>query len=183
MSRMGLAQVTWQDVQQLPDDGRRYEAVGGRLFVTAAPSYRHVRIAHRLAVALDRWLEGPGHGVVCQAPGVEFPATGEGVQPDLVFLSEARRGIVAKEGLRGAPDLVVEILSPSTAGRDRGVKLDLYERQGVGEYWIVDPEEKAVEIWRFGDGRTFERCTDRLPVRVGGETVGEIDLTEVFRPD
>jgi len=87
---------------------------------------------------------------------------------------------VAKEGLRGAPDLVIEILSPSTAERDRGVKLDLYERQGVAEYWIVDPEEEAVDVWRFEGGRAFERYTDRLPVRLGGESVGEVDLEEVF---
>ncbi len=181
MSRMALAQITWQDAQQLPDDGRRYEAIGGKLFVTAAPSFRHTRIAHRLAVALDRLLEQPGLGIVSQAPGVEFPATREGVQPDLVFLSRARRGIVAKEGLRGAPDLVIDILSPSTAERDRGLKLDLYERQGVAEYWIVDPEEEAVDVWRFEGGRAFERYTDRLPVRLGDESVGEVDLEEVFR--
>ncbi len=154
---MALAQITWQDVQQLPDDGNRYEAIGGELYVTAAPSFRPTRIAHRLGVALDRLLEQPGHGIVSPAPGVKFPASEEGVQPDLVFLSQARRGIVAKEGLRGAPDLVIEILSTTTASRDRGVKLKLYERQGVAEYWIVDPEQEAVEVWRFADEPSIER--------------------------
>ena len=183
MGRMALAQITWQDVQQFPDDGNRYEAIDGELYVTAAPSFRHNRIAHRLAVALNRLLEQPGHGIVCPAPGVEFPVTQEGVQPDLVFISEARRGIVAKEGLRGAPDLVIEILSPTTASRDRGVKLKLYERQGVEQYWIVDPEEEAVEVWLFGDEPTLQRYERTLPVRLGDEDLGEIDLRQVFQSD
>jgi Uma2 family endonuclease len=180
---MSLPQITWQDVQQLPDDGKRYEAIGGELYVTPAPSLRHQRLHRRLVAALLRLLQEPGRGELLYAPfGVEFPATGEGVQPDLLFVSNGRRGILAEDWIRGAPDLVVEILSPSTAHRDRGIKRDLYERQGVAEYWIVDPEADAVEAWRFGDERRHERFTGRLPVRLGGETVGEIDLEQVFAP-
>lgn len=186
MSRMApLSQITWQDVQQTPDDGKRYEAIEGELYVTPAPSVRHQRISKRLQMAPIRLLEEAGHGEVLNAPvGVEFPATGEGVQPDLLFISNARRGIVAEDWLRGAPDLVVEILSPTTGARDRGLKRRLYGRQGVAEYWIVDPDAEAVEVWRFGeplDASRHERFTDRPPVRVGGETAGEIDLREVFR--
>ncbi|MDP2497359.1 MAG: Uma2 family endonuclease [Candidatus Palauibacterales bacterium] len=183
------ATITWRDAQKMPEDGRRYEAAEGELYVTAAPSFRHQRICHRLQVRLDDLLERPGHGVIAAGPvGVEFPATEEGVQPDLIFVSEERRGIIADDWIRGAPDLVVEILSPSTGDRDRGVKLKLYRRQGVGEYWVVDPEEDAVEVWRFGaSGRegetTHERYTERLPVRIGDEVVGEIDLAEIFVRD
>ncbi len=181
MHRMALPQITWQDVQQLPDDGRRYEAIEGDLYVTPAPTVRHQRISQRLEWALKTLLQDPGHGELLHAPvGVEFPATEEGVQPDILFVSNARRGRVADDWLRGAPDLVVEILSPTTASRDRGIKLRLYERQGVAEYWIVDHEAEAVEVWRFEDGRAVERYTDRLPVRLGGETLGEIALEEIF---
>ncbi len=181
MHRMALPQITWQDVQQLPDDGRRYEAIEGDLYVTPAPTVRHQRISKRLERALLALLEDPGHGELLHAPvGVEFPATEEGVQPDILFVSNARRGIVADDWLRGAPDLVVEILSPTTASRDRGIKLRLYERQGVAEYWIVDHEAEAVEVWRFEEGRQAERYTDRLPVRLGGKTLGEIALQEIF---
>ena len=180
---MALSQITWRDVQQMPDDGKRREAIEGELYVTAAPSFRHQRICHRLAVALDDLLEQPGYGVLASAPvGIEFPATGEGVQPDLVFISEARRSIIAEDWIRGAPDLVVEILSSSTGDRDRGVKLKLYRTQGLPEYWIVDPEAEAVEVWRFGgDEPRCERFSDRLPVRLRGDVVGEVDLEEVFR--
>lgn len=181
---MELPRITWQDVQQAPDDGKRREAIGGELYVTAAPNLRHQRIAQRLERALCRLLQDPGHGEVFDAPvGVEFPATGEGVQPDLLFVSIKRSGILAEDWIKGAPDLVVEILSPTTEARDRGLKRELYERQGVRAYWIVDPEEDAVGVWRFdADGAPIhERYTDRLPVRLEGETVGEIDLEEVFR--
>ena len=178
---MALPQITWQDVRQLPDDGKRYEAIGGELYVTPAPSVRHQRISVRLERALDGLLVQRGLGEVFHAPlGVEFPATGEGVQPDILFVSNERKGIIADAWLTGAPDLVIEILSASTAERDRGIKRDLYERHGVAEYWIVDPEGEAVEVWRFGEDRRHERFTEHLPVRLGEETLDEIDLGEVF---
>ena len=189
MHPMATTGITWQHVQQAPDDGKRREAIGGDLYVTPAPGVRHQRISLRLLSELYSLLHEPGHGEVFHAPiGVAFPETGEGVQPDLLFVSRERRGIVAEDEIRGAPDLVVEILSPTTGERDRGLKRELYERHGVGEYWVVDPEGDAVEVWRFGargaeDETTHERFTDRLPVRVHGERVGEIDLEDVFARD
>ena len=184
MDRMALSQITWQDVQQLPDDGHRHEAIDGELYVTPAPTYRHQKVSQRLEQSLLRLLQAPGHGSVVDAPiGVEFPATQEGVQPDIVFVSSERLGIIHDEGIKGAPDLVIEILSPSTAHRDRGIKRKLYERHGVTQYWIVDPDAEAVEVWSFGDEPGFERFTDSLPVRLAGETVGDIDLAEVFAAD
>jgi len=185
VERMALSQITWQDVQQLPDDGHRHEAIEGELHVTPAPSIRHQRVSQKLEQELLRLLEAPGHGIVIDAPvGVEFPSTGEGVQPDIVFVSSARTHIIADAAIRGAPDLVVEILSPTTEQRDRGVKRKLYERQGVLEYWIVDLETETVEVWTFGERPSetpaLQRFTDFLPVRLGSEAIGEIDLAAVF---
>lgn len=178
---MPLPQITWQDVRQLPDDGKRYEAIDGDLYVTPAPSVRHQTISKRLERDLLRILEDAGHGQVWHAPlGVHFPATGEGVQPDIIFVSNDRRGILAPDELKGAPDLVVEILSPGTAARDRGLKRALYQRQGVTEYWIVDPDLAAVDVWRFGGAPRHDRFVDALPVRVGDTTAGEVDLARVF---
>lgn len=185
VEHMALPEITWQDVPQTPDDGNRYEAIEGELYVTPPPRVRHQRVSLALTLPLRRILVEGGHGELLEAPvGVEFPDAGEGVQPDILFVSNARRGIIAEDWLRGAPDLVVEILSPSTAARDRGLKRRLYERQGVAEYWIVDPAAGAVAVWRFGkaeDAPRHERGTDRLPVRIAGEVVGEIDLADVFR--
>ncbi len=179
---MQLPSITWQDVQQMPDDGNRYEAIEGDLYVTPAPTPRHQILLLRLYDALRPLLTRP-RGVLLVAPvGVEFPDTREGVQPDLLFVSSERRGIIGEASLRGAPDLVIEILSPSTAHRDRTIKLELYERQGVREYWIVDPAEGAVDVWRFGSESVHERFTETLPVRLGAERAGEIDVRAVFAP-
>ena len=173
--------TTWEDVLRMPDDGNRYEFIGGRLYVTPAPVTRHQRISKRLQAALMRVLEDAGLGEVFSAPFlVEFPGTGDRVQPDLLFVSDERREIIGEKQVLGAPDLVVEILSPSTAHRDRGIKLDLYARCGVRQYWIVDPVEDAVDVWRFGDEPGHERFSGELPVRFGAEQVGRIDLDQVF---
>ena len=173
--------TTWEDVLRMPDDGNRYEFIGGRLYVTPAPVIRHQRISRRLVGALIRFLEHAGHGEVFYAPClVEIPDTSDRVQPDILFVSNERRAIIGEKAVLGAPDLVVEILSPSTARRDRGIKLDLYARRGVREYWIVDPVEDVVDVWRFGDDPRHERFTGEMPVRLGAERVGVIDLHEVF---
>jgi Uma2 family endonuclease len=179
---MASTRVTWQDVLLAPEDGNRYEAIGGDLFVTPPPSFRHQRASHRLAVVLDRILEAPGHGVIVAAPvGVEFPDTEEGVQPDLVFVSNRRAGIIRKGWIRGAPDLVIEILSTSTADRDRTKKLDLYRRHGVGEYWIVDCDARSVQVWPLAaHAAAPETYTVRVPVRLDGRLLGEIELAEIF---
>ncbi|MYE15344.1 MAG: Uma2 family endonuclease [Gemmatimonadetes bacterium] len=165
----------------MPDDGNRYEFIGGRLYMTPAPVIRHQRVSRRLQSALMQVLRDGGHGEVFYAPVlVEFPGTGDRVQPDILFVSNERRRIIGEKQVTGAPDLIVEILSPSTAHRDRGVKLDLYARCGVREYWIVDPTEDVVDVWRFGDSAGHECFAGKLPVRIGAQRVGEIDLDEVF---
>ncbi|MGI9038531.1 MAG: Uma2 family endonuclease [Gemmatimonadota bacterium] len=181
---MPRPQITWADAQQMPDDGNRYEAIEGDLYMTPAPTLRHQDVVFRLSLRLHSLLVQPGHGRMWLAPvGVEFPATGEGVQPDIVFVSRERRGIIAETTLMGPPDLAVEVLSPSTGTRDRGVKLRLYARQGIRQYWIVDPVGDAVEVRRFDEGAGFERFTDRLPVKFGDRDYGEIDLATVFERD
>ena len=175
------APTTWEDVLRMPDDGNRYEFIGGRLYMTPAPVTRHQRVLRGLWLALWRVLMDSGHGEVFSAPLlVEFPGTGDRVQPDLLFVSSERRAIIGEKQVLGAPDLVVEILSPTTAHRDRGIKLDLYARHGVRQYWIVDPVEDVVDVWRFGDEPGHERFSGELPVRLGPERLGLIDLDEVF---
>lgn len=184
MERMASTRITWHDALLAPEDGRRYEAIGGELHVTPAPSVRHQRVSSNLEAALHRLLVEPGHGLLLHAPvGVEFPGTGEGVQPDIVFISRERLHIVGEDWIRGAPDLVIEILSPGTAGRDRDLKRKLYGREGVAQYWIVDPETETVEVWRFADGAEEpEVYSASLPVRLGALEFGTIALKDIFPP-
>lgn len=182
MEGMASTKITWEDVLLMPEDGNRYEAIGGELHVTPPPRVPHQEIARNLVAALLPLLQEPGHGQLFFAPvGVEFPDTREGVQPDILFVSSERIEIIQEDWLRGAPDLVIEILSPSTAARDRTIKRKLYARQGVTEYWIVDPASRTVEVWEFAAGSMRPRIVrDRLPVRVRGVQVGEIDLSRIF---
>jgi Uma2 family endonuclease len=179
---MPATSITWHNVLTMPEDGNRYEAIGGELHVTPPPKSIHQWILMNLVDELLRLLVHPGHGRLFVAPiGVELPDTGEGVQPDIVFVATERLHLVTEDWIRGAPDLVIEILSPSTARRDRTVKRHLYERHGVAQYWIVEPEAKQAVVWRFADGATEpEGYTARLPLRLGGRRVGAIDLARVF---
>lgn len=182
VERMRSTRITWRDVLEMPEDGRRYEAIEGELYVTPPPKSRHQWVSARLFGALFDLLVKPGHGMLFHAPtGVEFPDTEEGVQPDLLFLSSERLHIVGEDWVRVAPDLVIEITSPSTAKRDRTVKRRLYERHGVPEYWVVDPEAQQVEVWRFAARATQpERCTERVPVRLGERVLDELELARIF---
>ena len=177
--------ITWADAQLMPENGKRYEAIDGELYVTAAPVYRHQKICANLYFALRTMLEEPGYGWVTFAPiGVEFPDTEEGVQPDVLFVEKAREDIIVKEGIRGPPDLIVEIGSPSTAERDRTIKLKLYRRQGVPQYWIVDPETNTIDVWDFAAGVTEPtRYSDSMPVRLVGRDYGDIVLSIIFPPE
>ncbi|MBI2072989.1 MAG: Uma2 family endonuclease [Gemmatimonadetes bacterium] len=179
---MPAPRVTWRDVLEMPEDGNRYEAIGGELYVSPPPQPPHEWVSMNLVDALLQLLVHPGHGRVFTAPvGVEFLDTEEGIQPDILFVVKDRLPIVTEDGIRGAPDLVIEIISPSTARRDRTVKRHLYQRQGVAEYWIVDLDAKQVEVWRVAAGaRQPERYTDVLPVRLGDRLIGEITLSKIF---
>ena len=126
-------------------------------------------------LSIDFSWSRDGEGSSTRPSASSFPPRARASGPDILFVSNGRLEIIADAWLMGAPDLEIEILSASTAGRDRGIKRDLYERHGVAEYWIVDPEGEAVEAWRFGGDRRHERFTDRLPVRLGAETAGEIE--------
>jgi Uma2 family endonuclease len=182
---MPKTRITWADVQLMPEDGKLYEAIDGELYVTPPPILRHQWISANLMAALNKLVVEPGHGWLFAAPtGVEFPETEEGVQPDIIFISKDRRERLTRPGICGPPDLVIEIGSPGTAKRDRSIKKKLYRRQGVPQYWIVDPETDAVEVWRFAAGALeAERYAERLPVRLGGRDYGAIDLSRVFPPD
>ena len=143
---------TYKDYCATPDD-ERYELLNGTLMMVPAPNRKHQWVLGRLHSELDRFTQEHGLGEVYLAPFDVVLSDTDVVQPDLLFISRARAHIVTEQNVRGAPDLVIEILSPSTAERDLGYKHELYGRHGVLEYWIVDPMAETVAVHRQGDGR------------------------------
>ena len=136
---------TYRDYLQLPDD-KRYELVEGDLLLVPAPNLRHQRILRELEVAICIYLRSHPLGELFFSPCDVVLSEINVVQPDLIFVSTERMTILTEANIQGSPDLVVEILSPSTQQRDRGIKQNLYARYGVREYWIINPENKTVEV-------------------------------------
>jgi Uma2 family endonuclease len=145
---------TYKDYLNLPDDGWRYEIIYGRLLMNPAPSPIHQFIVRELITALTNFLHQHSLGEVFPAPtDVLIPGQAEPVQPDLVFVAAERMDIVTHRAIEGAPDLVVEVLSPSNWLDDRRTKFALYAEVGVREYWIVAPDERTVEVFSLREGR------------------------------
>ena len=146
MSKPARVHYTWDDYVELPDDGQRYEVIDGNLFVTPAPVFAHQLVSGELYDLLRGWAKRRAGGVVAYAPVDVVLANDTIVQPDLLWIAQERIRSIVGDRVTGIPDLVVEILSPSTARRDRHKKSEVYARFGAREYWIVDPEKRSVEI-------------------------------------
>ncbi len=144
--------LTYEDYQRLPDDGRRYEILEGVLHVTPSPTTVHQRVSRRLFSILDAFVREHNLGEVFYAPLDIVFSNVSIMQPDLIYVSEARRGIITEKNIAGAPDLVVEIASPSTAGVDKVTKAQVYARYGVPYFWVVDPQQKTLEEYRLERG-------------------------------
>ncbi len=142
---------TYEDYARLPA-GAGYQLIGGALIVTPAPGKRHQYIAMKIVKLFDDYVESNQLGEVSMAPRDVCFGPHDIYQPDILFIAKERLAISAEDKVNGPPDLVVEILSPSTAYYDLRKKYRIYEKYGVKEYWIVDPEEQSVEIYQLTDG-------------------------------
>lgn len=159
MAKPQRKHYTWDDYILLPDDGNRYEILEGDLVVTAAPVFGHQYTLGELYLMVRTWADrGPG-GIVGFAPIDVILAHDTICQPDLIWISPEREAEILGERCRGIPDLVVEVLSPSTKRRDRTRKADIYARHGAREYWLVDPDDESVEIRRQEGGRFVRHAT------------------------
>jgi Uma2 family endonuclease len=142
---------TSADLEALPDDGKRYEIIDGELYVSKQPHWHHQFVCGRIFRFLDEWNDQTGAGVVNAAPGLIF-ADDDDVAPDVIWISKERLATALDEKghLHAAPELVVEVLSLGfhNERRDREAKLKLYSRRGVHEYWIVDWQQRQVEVYR-----------------------------------
>jgi Uma2 family endonuclease len=139
------------DIWDTPEDGNRYEVIDGGLYVTPPPLVIHQFGLGRLYVRLANHINDDDLGIILPAPvGVKLDDE-NGLQPDLLFISNARRHIISERGVEWAPDLVVEVISPSTESRDRGIKKRRYAAAGVPRYWMLLPREKALEAYELGE--------------------------------
>ena len=141
---------TYADYLKTPDD-ERYELIEGELLMTPAPVMRHQRISRKMLIAIDNHVTDNDLGEVFDAPSDVYLDKENVVQPDILFVSKERLDIIGEKNIQGAPDLVIEIISESTAYRDLVQKKKLYVRFGVKEYWIVIPEESSVDIFTLKD--------------------------------
>lgn len=178
---------TYAEFARLPPSGStRYEVIDDELFVTPSPTGAHQLVVSNLVRILGAFAHEHGLGIALPSPLDVLFAEGDYFEPDVVFLTAARAHLLGDRGIEAPPDLVIEILSPSTERRDRGIKLDRYRLYHVPEYWIVDIAGRAIEVWRLVEGATEPDVlaeTDRLrwtPVP-DGPTL-EVVVSEILPP-
>ena len=144
--------LTVRDYMSITDgDDRRFELIDGELILAPSPVPQHQMISRNLFRMLDDFVASQNLGELLYAPMDVVLSEHDVFQPDILFVSRNRLHIIGDRNIQGAPDLVIEILSPSTETRDRGVKLNQYLRYGVREYWIIDPQERTLEVLRAGN--------------------------------
>ena len=166
--------LTYDDFLLFPDDGKRHELVNGEHHVTPSPSIRHQEISGRLFLLIGAWLQAHPIGRLFYAPLDIVLTELDVVEPDLLYVSNERaREILTGQHVTGAPELVVEIASPGTRTRDERIKRRLYERSGVSEYWVIDPEIDVIRVYRRS-GEQFER-----PVELAREA-GDVLRTDLL---
>ena len=174
---------TYQDYLRLPDDGYHYQVIKGVLLMTAAPKPVHQIVSRNLAFALFAFAASHKLGEVIYAPvDVLLGDLATPVEPDIIFISRQRLSIIKEKLVEGAPDLIVEILSPSNWVVDRRDKIAVYEASGVREYWIVDPDAQAVEVYilRQGQYALLERYEPGQTVQSDLLTGFEIPMDDIF---
>jgi Uma2 family endonuclease len=148
-----VRKLTYADYEKIPPDGFRHEIIGGDEFMTPSPNLEHQRVVGNVFRLLANHAVLGKFGQAFVAPTDVVLSEHDIVEPDVLFVSSSRTSILTEKNIQGPPDLVVEVLSPSTQSVDRGPKLALYEHSGVAEVWIIDPRAKTVEIREFGTTR------------------------------
>ena len=183
VSPMPVVRFTYEDYRNTPDE-RRYELLDGELVMAPAPRLSHQRVVMKLGALLHGFVAERGLGEVFSAPCDVLLSSTDVVQPDLLFVSTQRKHILlGEDNVRGAPDLIVEILSPSTAGVDRTFKRGLYAKYGVQEFWLVDPDARTVTVLVLGEGG-FEVAAIHGEGQMSASPTLEgftVELDEIFR--
>jgi Uma2 family endonuclease len=146
--------LTYDDFLLFPDDGKRHELIDGEHYVTPSPNMKHQAISGNLFFMIRSWLEQHPVGRIFYAPFDVVFTNFDVVEPDLLYMSHARaEQVLTAKHVTGAPEIVVEIGSPGTRKRDETIKRRLYERSGVSEYWVIDPDLELVRVYSNQDGQ------------------------------
>ena len=156
------------DIWDAPDNGKRYEVIDGGLYISPTPSWRHQLHLSRVQLAISIWVHDHHLGYVVGSLTAVVLDEVNGLQPDALFVSHERAHFISERGVEGPPDLVVEVLSPSTAARDPVLKMPRYAASGVLPYWILDTEGPRIEERVLGED--------------GYQLVGSFGPGAVFRP-
>ena len=166
----------------LIDDDKRYEVIRGGLIMVPAPFTIHQRVSMNLVFIINKYVREKRLGEVLVAPTDVVLSEDTVVQPDILFISKERLDIIKEAAIMGSPDLIVEIISPSSASYDTVEKRDIYEEYGVKEYWLVFPQEKAIEVLTLESNIYREFCKGRKTGVVMSKIIAglEVDLKEVF---
>ncbi len=169
----------YEDYLLLPDNGKRYQIIGGELYVVPPPVPYHQKISRNIEFILYSLVKERDLGEVFNAPCDVLLSEEDVVQPDIFFISKEREHIIGEKNIQGAPDLIIEILSQRTAEIDKKLKVKLYEKYGVKEYWLVEPERKEVKVLVRGQEGymslgTFKESFSSPLLKT------EVDLREVF---
>lgn len=171
--------LTYEHYTQFPDDGMRHEIIDGIHYMNAAPVPYHQKLSRRIQFELYSAIELTNLGEVMNAPiDVQF-SNHDVVQPDIVVVLNDNK-IITQTKIKGTPNLIIEVLSPSTSGRDEGLKKELYEQNGVPEYWVVDPDEKAVRKFLLDGGNYSEAQRHTDSITFDGLPDISVDLTQVW---
>jgi len=174
---------TYADYALLPE-GAPYQLIGGKLIMTPAPTTYHQIISMRLGSRLANFVTEKSIGLVLFAPIDVYFEEKECYQPDIIFINKERFSLIEPSKINGAPDLVIEILSPSTAYYDIKKKARTYARHGVKEYWLVDPEEQSIEVYAGEEGKFVLDQKVEEEGKVKSLTLKglEIEIKEIFAP-
>ena len=174
MADLAQTRITAAEFKQLPESSDHIELVDGEIVMSPTPKYKHQRLILPLSHLLDRLTNS---GTVVLSPMDVYLDDENVVQPDVFWVSgsDSRCQLGDDDYWHGAPDLVVEVLSPGTALRDKTVKFSLYEKHGVREYWLIDPDAQYIEVWRL-ENNAFQRigvfgAADQFESATLGQTV------------
>ncbi len=175
---------TYRHYLRLPDDGNRYEILGGELIMTPAPTVIHQRVTRRLTLSLTEFVEKEEMGEVFFSPIDVVLTDTDVIQPDLLFVARENSKIIKRKKINGAPDLIIEVTSPSTGYYDLVVKKRIYEKHGVKEYRVVDPHLKWIEIYHWEEGKyqMLARAEKSGTVESALLPGWSVDLKHLFKP-